>query len=113
MPSVPRAIPVDDRLASRRQIGLAARDLVARGAWQTCAAAVAGVRPIALVAPGSVPVILANPAGATTDFAFHALPFSWIRHRSGALIAAGAGPTATTHDCPVFVPDRLDDRTDK
>ena len=67
-----RALPIDDRLASRRHFRLPTRDLIACGAWHTGTAAVAGLGVVALVAPWLIPMILTNPAGAVTELAFHA-----------------------------------------
>lgn len=68
---MPRAVPINDRLASWRQIRLLARYLIACGARQASAAAVTGVG-VALVAPRLIPMILAYPASATAELAFHA-----------------------------------------
>jgi hypothetical protein len=68
---VPRDILIDYRLISRRHVRLLALDLVACRARQTCATAVAGVGAVASVAPRLIPMILAHPAGAATELAFH------------------------------------------
>ena len=68
---MPRAVQVDHGLTARRQIRLPAWGLIAPGAWQTCAPAVTGVGAIACIAPWLVRMILADPAGATTELAFH------------------------------------------
>ena len=70
---MPRTIPINDGLGSRRPIRLAARDLVACRAWQTRAAVVPGVWAVRLFAPWFIPMILANPARPTAELAFHAL----------------------------------------
>lgn len=68
---MPRTLRIDDRLVPRRHIQFLASGLVTCGARQTRAAAVAGVEAVAIVAPWLIPMILAYPAGATTELTFH------------------------------------------
>jgi hypothetical protein len=68
---VSRTIAINDRPASRPQIRLPARDLIACGAWQTGAPAMTGAGVVARIAPRFIRMILANPPGTAAELAFH------------------------------------------
>ena len=66
---MPRAMPIDDRLASRRQVRLPARDLIACGAWQRPAPPQWGPRHHEAPWEGAIAPVFFGSVLAAGDFA--------------------------------------------